>query len=115
MVHPLSIVLIGQSFRNVMMGCAYQFIYHRLKNNIKALGQKILLCISIDGNPIRVLKECKAQVPQLQCFVREVFVPYFHQPRLAHSLHILLKLLSTNQFVLDVDGRTETISSVQIV
>ena len=114
-VNTLSVILVCQSFRYSVVWCAYQFVNHGFKHHVEALGQNIFLGISVNGDTIRVFKEGIAQIPELQGFVREVFIFDLHEPCLTHATQILLELLPCYQVILDVDRRMETILVIQIV
>ena len=46
---------------------------------------------------------------------REVFIFDLHEPCLAHTMHILHELLTSYQFILNIDGRMKPIFIIQIV
>ena len=69
MVHALTVTLVCKPPWYFIMWSANQIIYHSLKYNIEAFCKYVFLSMRIDGDTIRVLEECIAQIPKLQSLV----------------------------------------------
>ena len=115
MVHALTVTLVCKPPWYFIMWSANQIIYHSLKYNIEAFCKYVFLSMRIDGDTIRVLEECIAQIPKLQSLVWEIFIFDLHESHLTHAFQVFLEQFAGNQFILNIDGSLEAILFVQIV
>ena len=114
MVDHLAVILLLQSGGH-LSSLSYQFVDNGFEHDVEVLYQQIVFLPQIQSHILGSVEESKAQLPQLDGFVREVFVLDLLQAFFSVSVQVVLEFSPCDQLIVAVNIDRKPVMFVDIV